>query len=552
MLRIEGLTGHGEVECDGSCVYTPPAGPLDYPYQASFRYWIDDGHPGAESFADVLITLNANNSPIARKDGMTAPGVATGYSVAGIVAPLVNDTDRDGDQIAISGWSSRRADSHGDVVCLPPEPGLPWRCLYSADPGFTGPDWFTYTISDGHGAPPPDDNGFATARIDVTVTADRAPRAFPDTRVAHGRSILSLNLLGNDSDPDDDEIGVISVTPVIDPAGGSIDCSTDCTYTPPAVFAGQSVQHFTYTIGDGRGGTATSSFDIRLIDNVGPTALDDRASARFGDPVSIDVLGNDSDPEGDRLTVSLLTDPVVDGVVVPQPLHGLVTCGTSDCSYDAPPGFFGDDQFAYRITDESGATDWAVVTVTVVQNRRPTTVDDVVTVALGTHLPFDPTQNDGDPDDDAIRLIASTQPSRGKVLCEQGCIYVPDGNAAADVPFTTTFTYTITDDRGGERDGTVTVHVVANQPPEAHGDELPVMEHVTAWLDVVVNDTDAEHDILTIISNTDPDHGTVDCTKAPGGQSATPAPSLRLHPGGGLHGPVAARGFLHVHDQRPA
>ena len=76
-----------------------------------------------------------------------------------------------------------------------------------------------------------------------------------------------------------------------------------------------------------------------------------------------------------------------------------------------------------------------------------------------------------------VRLIGwNPAGTIGKVLCEAGCIYTPDPDA---VPYRTTFTYTITDDHGGTREGTVTIDVIANGAGHANDDNLHVIEHDT-------------------------------------------------------------------------
>jgi hypothetical protein len=90
--------------------------------------------------------------------------------------------------------------------------------------------------------------------------------------------------------------------------------------------------------------------------NQAPTAVDDNASTNEGTPVTIDVLGNDSDPDaGDTLTVDSVT----------QGAHGSVTNNGSDVTYTPDAGFTGDDTFEYTVADGNGGYHTATVTVTV-------------------------------------------------------------------------------------------------------------------------------------------------------------------------------------------
>ena len=91
--------------------------------------------------------------------------------------------------------------------------------------------------------------------------------------------------------------------------------------------------------------------------NSPPIAIDDAAATPLGTPVSIDVLANDSDPDGDSLAV---TDVDTTGT------QGTVTdTGNGTYTYVPAAGFAGEDSFAYTATDPDGLTDTAVVTVTV-------------------------------------------------------------------------------------------------------------------------------------------------------------------------------------------
>lgn len=89
--------------------------------------------------------------------------------------------------------------------------------------------------------------------------------------------------------------------------------------------------------------------------NVDPLAVDDQSATGAGVPVSIDVLTNDTDPDGDRLTL----------VAVVQPLNGSAVMEESGVTYSPAAGFFGSDSFVYQISDGNGGVASATVIVTV-------------------------------------------------------------------------------------------------------------------------------------------------------------------------------------------
>jgi hypothetical protein len=85
-------------------------------------------------------------------------------------------------------------------------------------------------------------------------------------------------------------------------------------------------------------------------------AVDDAASTPFETPVTIDVLANDVDVDGDSLTVNTFDATSANG--------GAVSC-TTTCAYTPPAGFSGDDMFTYDATDGSLVSNRATVTVSV-------------------------------------------------------------------------------------------------------------------------------------------------------------------------------------------
>lgn len=90
--------------------------------------------------------------------------------------------------------------------------------------------------------------------------------------------------------------------------------------------------------------------------NQAPTAVGDKASTATNEPVTITVLANDSDPDGDSLDVT----------AVSQPPCGTVTINADDTvTYDPSENFKGNCSFEYTVSDGRGGEDAASVRVRV-------------------------------------------------------------------------------------------------------------------------------------------------------------------------------------------
>jgi hypothetical protein len=123
-------------------------------------------------------------------------------------------------------------------------------------------------------------------------------------------------------------------------------------YEPDPDFNG--VDQFSYTVSDGRGGTATAMVFVAVTGvNDPPRAQDDSATAEQGEPTTIPVLANDTDPDGDPLFIASLADPE----------SGLATIAEGAVVYTPAEGFVGTDTFRYTISDGRGGSDTGVVTV---------------------------------------------------------------------------------------------------------------------------------------------------------------------------------------------
>ena len=292
-------------------------------------WWVDD-----VAFANV-----ASDSC---EPGNTAPSAAddaalTQRETPVTIAVLANDSDADGDPLAVS---SVGQPANGTAAANPDG-----SITYTPGAGFHGSDSFTYSISDGR-------DGSDTAQVTVQVNA--APHAQDDTALTNEDQAATIDVTGNDSDADFDTLSVSSVG---QPANGSASANADgsVSYVPNPNFHGSD--SFTYTVDDGNGGSdsATVSVTVQPV-NDAPDAVDDSAATAKNQPVRIAVLANDSDVDGDSFTVTSVS-PAPNGTV------SIKNDGT--VQYRPRPNFTGTDSFTYMVRDANGGADTATVTVTV-------------------------------------------------------------------------------------------------------------------------------------------------------------------------------------------
>ena len=119
--------------------------------------------------------------------------------------------------------------------------------------------------------------------------------------------------------------------------------------TPPAA----GTLTIEVTVSDGPDRSASATFALRVM-QVAPVAVDDEASVAEGGTVTIDVLANDTDFDGDPLSVYIIEE-TSHGVVEVQ-ADGTVTYTHDDSETVG-------DQFRYRVHD--GTVDSEVATVTI-------------------------------------------------------------------------------------------------------------------------------------------------------------------------------------------
>ncbi len=340
------------------------------------------------------------------------------------------------------------------------------------------------------------------SRIVPEPPVDDPPTANADTAMTDEDTPVVIDLLANDIDPDDTVLHIEGLT---DPANGSVvnDGGGVVTYTPDPDFYGSD--SFMYAVVDPKGNadTATVSITVNLV-NDAPVCADDIAVTSEDTPVVIDVLANDSDVEGDALVVDSISTSPQKGAAQKDPAGNTVT-------YTPAPDFFGEDSFQYTVSDGKGGLCTATVTVMVKDlNDGPVAIDDAATTDEDTPVNIDAADNDLDIDGDHLTITMVSTPRHGAatVGLDNFIRYVPDldYNSTFDGP--DTFTYTISDGKGGSDSAqiTITINPVPDNPI-APRDYAETPEDTPVLIDVLANDFDPDGDPVAIDSVEDPPNG---------------------------------------------
>ena len=433
---------------------------------------------------------------------------ATGSVLLASPDPQITRADRvlldDPDSVALAaGWEITEGQPGSFTVPADLAPGT-WHVAAYADPG----GLVTESVESDNLSPP----------IVVTVTAPNAPPvALPDTAEAVAGTPVLIDVLANDSDPEGGALTLVSAGPA---GHGAVTVADGrLRYTPDPGFAGTDT--FGYGVADAEGAETTATVTITVTaPNAPPVALPDTAEAVAGTPVLIDVLDNDSDPEGGALTL----------VSAGPAGHGAVTVADGRLRYTPDPGFAGTDTFGYGVADAEGAETTATVTITVTApNAPPVALPDTAEAVAGTPVLIDVLANDSDPEGGALTLVSVGPAGHGAVTVADGRLrYTPDPGFAG----TDTFGYGVADAEGAETTATVTITVTApNAPPVALPDTAEAVAGTPVLIDVLANDSDPEGGALTIADVTAAGHGAVELI----------AGSLRYTPFTGFAGTDALR-----------
>ncbi|MBK8815152.1 MAG: tandem-95 repeat protein [Methylococcaceae bacterium] len=232
--------------------------------------------------------------------------------------------------------------------------------------------------------------------------------------------------------------------------------------------------------------------------NSPPTVKDEFLLTVVDTPIlMIPVLANDIDINGDLLTITSISSPTTQGGTVVINPDGTL-------SYTPAAGFVGVDSFTYTVSDgKATAIGTVSVTVNALTNHIPIAVDDVATTNEDTSVPidvlFNDTDDDSGPGHSELSIVSVVQSVNG------GTVVINPGNLTvtytpkAQFNGVDSFTYVVSDGRGGVDTGLVTVTVSpVNTAPVAVNDNAIMIPGTKMDMFVLTNDVDVDGDNLTV------------------------------------------------------
>ena len=432
-------------------IYTPDAG---YNGVDSFTYRATDG---TVTGATATVTLNVTRAP-------TCQNVARTTKVGTAVSIPLTCTDPDGDTLTLSKVTDP---AHGTLGAI-----SAGSVTYTPTAGYFGPDSFTYKANDGTANSTP-------ATVSITVTR---PASCSDvSRRTKIGTAVSVPLTCTDADGD-----ALTLSIVNGPAHGTLGTISGgaVSYTPTADYFG--ADSFTFKASDGTAESAPATASITVTR--APSCADVSRKTAVGVAVSVPL--SCTDPDGDSLTLSKVTDPA----------HGsLGAISGSSVTYTPTAGYFGADSFTYKASD--GAADSPAATVSLTVTRPPTcdAVSRKTKVNTAVSVPLSCT----DPDGDALTLSKVANPSKGTLgaISSGSVTYTPNaGEFGAD-----SFTYKASD--GTADSAAATVSITITRAPTCS--TVSVKTKVGTAVQVPLSCTDPDGDTLTFSKLTDPSKGTL-------------------------------------------
>lgn len=465
---------------DGKVVYIPVAG---FVGNDIFGYTVTSGGVRETTFVTVSITNNASQ---AADDSNATPedGVAGGNV-------LTNDRDIDNDKLTLTGFTVDGTTIYaaGGALNIPNMGVL----VMQADGNWTFTpvaDWngtlpvVTYFVSDGN------NGGESEAKLRVIITPVKD--AFDDNVTVHGNTSVTTDVFANDTFANSDKI----IQSVTQGSHGTVSIiNGKITYTPNVGYVG--TDSYTYTVLSG-GIQETATVSV-TVENTLPVTRPDLNITPEDNVVSGNVLDNDSDPDGDPLTVTQFN---VDGQTAPAG-YPVIIAGVgeftlrSDGSYTLTPIADWNGRVptvTYTVNDALiGGISTGTLNI-IISPVADINADDA-TVHAGNPVTTDVLANDNFENQDATITAVTNGANGSTVLQPNGQItYTPRTGFVG----TDTYTYTVTSG-GVTETTTVTVHVI-NSAPVVSPEGVITPQGNAVSGNLLTNDSDPDGDPIHLSS----------------------------------------------------
>ena len=516
------------LNANGSFLYTPA---LNFNGTDTYIYNLcDNGIPVLCDTAIVKITvLPVNDPPVANDDSGTTP-----EDTQVVICVPGNDTDAEG--LNLGSVNITVAPLHGEVSI-----NSTTGCVtYTPDPDYNGTDEFEYEICDTGGL-------CAQASVTITVTSvDDVPNAVNDISSTSEDTSVSIPVLNNDTfGGDGPSTGTISVftgpthgTATVDNKGTAADPTDDeIIYTPALNYSGPD--QLTYEICDSDGDCDVAVVNITVTAvNDPPVAVDDTATTPEDTPVSGNLLVNDSDVDGDPLTLTSFTISgntyAAGSTVFLTGVGSIVVNSDGSFTFTPAPNYTGAvPPVDYAISDGHGGTDIGTLIITITSvNDAPVAIVDYYSTNEDTPLSVvlpGVMLNDSDSDAGDLLTVSmtGTATSQGGTVtlnANGSFLYTP----ALNFNGTDTYIYNLCDNGIPVLCDTAIVKITVlpvNDPPVANDDSGTTPEDTQVVICVPGNDTDAEGLNLGSVNITvAPLHGEVSINSTTGCVTYTPDP----------------------------
>ena len=373
-------------------------------------------------------------------------GIRPGRST--VLPVLDNDSDLDGDVLTASPTS---APEWGTISVARGGRALQ---ISGVDANQTGSTSFSYEASDGQAT--------ASARVQVTIhpySQNAAPNQLRASTVKIGANAqIQYQALSDWRDPDGDPIYLKNAEA---PEGLSVSFSEDGSLTITDEGSAPGPKSIVLTVADDQGAETRGELiaTVQEAGNLPPSANGDLFQAHPGETVTLDPLKNDTDPNGDPLSLAAVSGAPAGATISPD-----LDRGTIDFRATAP----GSYSFAYTVSDGI-ATTLGIIRVEVVEATAlpPVAENDTAVLPLGGSVLVAPLGNDYDPAGGLLSITsvdASNVPGLEVALIDRHLLRV---TAPSGLTQTATFSYTVSN---GQGEATADVMVI---PGAADRSDLP-------------------------------------------------------------------------------